>query len=127
MKNTEEKSNILGIWFNQIRGPFLILSIVLVLIGVAAAYRDGIKNWIYSILLTAGVMFAHISVNLFNELSDYRTKIDENTSSTPFSGGSGMLQSKKSISGMSYTHLFQISVQIICFLRGIQCTSLLMS
>jgi 1,4-dihydroxy-2-naphthoate octaprenyltransferase len=38
-----------------------------------------------------GVVSAHISVNLFNEYSDYHTKIDFSTNRTPFSGGSGML------------------------------------
>ena len=42
-----------------------------------------------------GVVLAHIAVNLFNELSDFKTKIDENTGRTPFSGGSGMMQSGK--------------------------------
>jgi 1,4-dihydroxy-2-naphthoate octaprenyltransferase len=40
-----------------------------------------------------GVIAAHMAVNLFNELSDFSTKIDENTQRTPFSGGSGMMQS----------------------------------
>ncbi|HUT76309.1 MAG TPA: prenyltransferase, partial [Polyangia bacterium] len=37
-------------------------------------------------------ILAHASVNLWNELSDFRTKIDEHTRRTPFSGGSGNLQ-----------------------------------
>ena len=44
------------------------------------------------LLLVIGVVLAHVSVNLFNEISDYKSKIDENTVRTPFSGGSGMLQ-----------------------------------
>ena len=82
-------------WFHQIRGPFLILSVVLVLIGVAAAFHEGFRNWGHGLLLMVGVVLAHVSVNLFNELSDYRTKIDEMTVRTPFSGGSGLLQGGK--------------------------------
>jgi 1,4-dihydroxy-2-naphthoate octaprenyltransferase len=85
------KSSI-SIWLQQIRAPFLILSIVLVLIGVAAAEREGFFSWGKTFLLIIGVMLAHVSVNLFNELSDFKTKIDEFTHRTPFSGGSGMLQ-----------------------------------
>lgn len=76
-----------------IRAPFLILSVALVAIGVTAAYRDGYHDWFIAGLLLAGVVLAHISVNLFNELSDYQTGIDEKTGRTPFSGGSGALQS----------------------------------
>jgi 1,4-dihydroxy-2-naphthoate octaprenyltransferase len=46
-------------------------------------------------LLLAGVVLAHISVNLFNEYSDYKTGIDFNTHRSPFSGGSGMIVSGK--------------------------------
>ena len=86
-------------WFHQIRGTFLILSVVLVLIGIGAAHHQGFHNWGHSVLLIIGVMLAHISVNLFNELSDYHTKIDESTVRTPFSGGSGLLQEGKTSTG----------------------------
>lgn len=94
MKNKD----VVGIWFQQIRGPFLILSVVLVLIGVASAYQSGYHNWLYSVMLLVGVVLAHISVNLFNELSDFKTRIDEFTVRTPFSGGSGMMQAGKTSS-----------------------------
>ena len=53
----------------------------------------------HSLLLTAGVVLAHVSVNLFNEISDYKSKIDEHTARTPFSGGSGMLQAGRTTVG----------------------------
>jgi 1,4-dihydroxy-2-naphthoate octaprenyltransferase len=82
-----------GIWFLQARGPFLILAVVLVLAGAAMAFRAGCWNWLSFVLLLAGVVGAHASVNLFNELSDYQTGIDRRTRKTPFSGGSGLLVS----------------------------------
>ncbi|OGS36715.1 MAG: hypothetical protein A2293_10450 [Elusimicrobia bacterium RIFOXYB2_FULL_49_7] len=98
------------VWAKQIRAPFLILSIALVCIGCAAAYQSGGKVILRDILLLlVGVVLTHISVNLFNELSDYNTKIDENTVKTPFSGGSGMMQSKatspKSVEMAAYLSL----------------------
>ena len=87
------KKYLFGVWFQQIRGPFLILSIALTLIGIATAHWHGFGNIWHSLLLTVGVVLAHVSVNLFNEISDYKSKIDGNTAPTPFSGGSGMLQS----------------------------------
>lgn len=92
-----KKESKIIIWLRQIRAPFLVLPVVLVLIGVAAVRRDGYTNWLGldTVLLIVGVVLAHISVNLFNELSDYKTRIDEHTTPTPFSGGSGMMQSGK--------------------------------
>jgi len=84
--------HLLAVWLQQIRAPFLILSVVLALVGIATAYWHGFGHLGRSLLLVAGVVLAHTAVNLFNELSDYRTRIDENTARTPFSGGSGMLQ-----------------------------------
>jgi 1,4-dihydroxy-2-naphthoate octaprenyltransferase len=91
------------VWFRQIRGPFLVLPIALVLIGVAAAYRQGIRHCGHALLLLLGVILTHVSVNLFNEISDYKTRIDESTTPTPFSGGSGMLQAGK-------TSVFSVTV-----------------
>jgi 1,4-dihydroxy-2-naphthoate octaprenyltransferase len=87
------------VWFQQIRGPFLILSITLALLGIATAHWHGFGHIWHSLLLTVGVVLAHVSVNLFNEIADYKSKIDENTARTPFSGGSGMLQSGRTMVG----------------------------
>ena len=95
-----------SIWFTQVRGPFLILSVLLVMIGIAAAGRDGHTHAFHSVLLVVGVVLAHASVNLFNELSDHRTGIDSETFRTPFSGGSGMMlagkTSEKSVKRAAY-------------------------
>ena len=93
------KKHLFAVWFQQIRGPFLILSIVLTLIGIATAHWHGFNYLGHSLLLIVGVVLVHAAVNLFNERSDYKSKIDENTMRTPFSGGSGMLQSGKTTVG----------------------------
>ena len=83
------------IWLRQTRANFLFLAIFLNAIGIGLAYKympTGIHlqlNHIVFIIL--GTIAAHISVNLYNEYSDYRTGIDFNTNRTPFNGGSGML------------------------------------
>ncbi len=83
------------VWAAQTRANFLLLAVFLVVIGLAfAAFHDSTAfNWFHAILIMAGAISAHISVNLFNEYSDFQTKIDFNTDRTPFSGGSGMLPS----------------------------------
>ena len=84
--------NSIIIWLKEIRANFLVLAVVLVMIGVAAAWHDGSFNSGIFIITLIGVVTVHISVNLFNEYSDWKTGIDENTERTPFSGGSGNLQ-----------------------------------
>ena len=78
-------------WAAQIRAPFLLLSLVLVLIGGAAALRDGVFHATRLALAAVGLVAAHVAVNLLNELSDHATGIDQHTRRTPFSGGSGTL------------------------------------
>jgi len=85
------------IWLNQIRANFLILAALLVILGTALSYKylpdDQSISWFDIALIMIGSVLAHASVNLFNEYSDYQTGIDKNTQRTPFSGGSGMINS----------------------------------
>jgi 1,4-dihydroxy-2-naphthoate octaprenyltransferase len=85
-------------WMAQIRAPFLILAVFLVAIGLAFSVKyphqaSGSFEWLHAVMLAIGVVLSHISVNLFNEYSDFKTRIDFNTHRTPFSGGSGMITS----------------------------------
>ncbi|MCB8995331.1 MAG: prenyltransferase [Bacteroidales bacterium] len=100
--------NNVKVWMAQIRAPFLILSVFLVLIGLALSLKYPMHlsedfNYFHAILLVIGVVSSHISVNLFNEYSDYFTRIDFKTVRTPFSGGSGMMTSGKSKPGAVLT------------------------
>jgi 1,4-dihydroxy-2-naphthoate octaprenyltransferase len=83
------------LWLAQVRANFLVLAALLVVIGLAVSYKyqppEASFNWLHAIMLLVGVVSAHISVNLFNEYSDFKTKIDFSTKRTPFSGGSGIL------------------------------------
>jgi 1,4-dihydroxy-2-naphthoate octaprenyltransferase len=80
------------VWTAQIRAPFLLLAIMLVLISGALAHDAGQFDVLRFTLCLVGAVLIHASVNLFNELSDFRTGIDSRTTRTPFSGGSGNLQ-----------------------------------
>jgi len=89
--------NKIVVWLNQMRANFLILAVLLVLIGIALAYKylpaNHVIRWFDMALIIFGTVMAHASVNLFNEYSDHLTGIDLNTNRTPFSGGSGMIKS----------------------------------
>ncbi len=78
-------------WIREIRGPFLALSVVLVFLGTAVGAYEGAFDFVRALLALIGLVLLHISVNVFNEYSDYHSGIDFDTSPTPFSGGSGML------------------------------------
>jgi 1,4-dihydroxy-2-naphthoate octaprenyltransferase len=86
-----------ALWMAQMRGPFLILAVLLVAIGLAFAHHYSPSGqafeWGHAILLVVGVVSAHASVNLFNEFFDFKTQIDMHTNRTPFSGGSGIVSS----------------------------------
>ena len=97
----EKVRSFISIWGVQVRGKFLLLSIVLVALGLALSGLYMVKTGhgsfsvVKALFILIGVVLTHISVNLFNEYSDYKTGIDSNTQRTPFSGGTGMLQSGK--------------------------------
>lgn len=89
--------NKIVIWLNQIRANFLVLAALLVAIGIALSLKylpnGNTISWLNITLVMIGSVLAHASVNLFNEYSDSVTGIDKNTKRTPFSGGSGMINS----------------------------------
>ena len=74
------------------RPPFLVLTPVCVLLGLATVIGDGIAvDWVAAWIALIGAMSAHVSVNALNEHEDFRSGLDLHTERTPFSGGSGTL------------------------------------
>jgi 1,4-dihydroxy-2-naphthoate octaprenyltransferase len=85
------------------RVPFLILTPACVLLGIATAVRTGAHiNPLHVLLVLIGAVCTHISVNAFNEYDDFKSGLDTRTQRTPFSGGSGTLQT---VPGMAKTAL----------------------
>ena len=81
---------------NALIGPmrpnFLILTPACVLLGIATAFWSGATlNPLYIILIVAGALMAHISVNALNEYHDFKSGLDLVTEATPFSGGTKTL------------------------------------
>jgi 1,4-dihydroxy-2-naphthoate octaprenyltransferase len=73
------------------RAPFLLLPVCLVAAGTAAAWYHGAFDAARAAVALVGLIALHMTVNILNEWSDYRTGIDLRTQPTPFSGGSGTL------------------------------------
>ena len=79
-------------WLMQIRAPFLLVTLISVLVGVSVAvYQSYHINAIYLGLALVGALLSHIAVNVLNEYFDYKSGVDFKTIKTPFSGGSGVL------------------------------------
>jgi 1,4-dihydroxy-2-naphthoate octaprenyltransferase len=78
-------------WLILIRIPFLLLSVVLVLLGTSVAVFNGYFNVLNFILALVGLVLLHISVNVLNNYFDYKSGIDKETKKTPFSGGVDVL------------------------------------
>jgi 1,4-dihydroxy-2-naphthoate octaprenyltransferase len=75
------------------RAPFLLLPFTLIAAGAAAGFYEGHFSLRRTALALVGLVALHVAVNVLNEVSDHRTGVDLHTHRTPFSGGSGTLQS----------------------------------
>ncbi len=75
------------------RAPFLLLPVTLIAAGAAAGFYEGHFSLPHTALALVGLVALHVAVNVLNEVSDQRTGVDLHTRRTPFSGGSGTLQS----------------------------------
>jgi len=75
------------------RLPFVIATILPVLLGGAVAYCTGNFDVVLLTLTLAGALFFHLGVNVANDYFDSRLGADDiNTTPTPFSGGSRIIQ-----------------------------------
>ena len=81
----------LKVWFMETRPSFLLLTPLAFSVGLSEAYIEGSFNAFRALLGLAGVMLAHLSVNVINDYFDYRSGLDLKIKRTPFSGGSGIL------------------------------------
>ncbi len=87
-----ETKNPLFAWFRVVRLRFVLSSVIAVLLGVSIAYYEtGQINISFTILILAGVVFLHFSIDLLNDYWDYVKGIDKITKRTKFSGGTGVL------------------------------------
>ena len=74
------------------RLPFLSATLVPVLLGIAVAARHGDFNWWLALVTIIGGSFAHLGINVSNDIFDTLSGADEaNVNPTQFSGGSRVL------------------------------------
>jgi 1,4-dihydroxy-2-naphthoate polyprenyltransferase len=83
---------ILSVWLRVIRIRFLLASVIAVSVGLAINWHQTFTiDFIDAILIFAGVMALHASVDLLNDYWDYKRGIDTITKRTKMSGGTGVL------------------------------------
>jgi len=83
---------MLSVWFRVIRVRFLLASVIAVSVGLALNWRQNSSiDPLDAILIFAGVMALHASVDLLNDYWDFKRGIDTKTKRTKMSGGTGVL------------------------------------
>lgn len=104
MKNTQARSYLDQLkerpWLSTpwlilrtFRLPFVIATILPVALGTIIAYRAGFFDWMLFALTLIGALMIHLGVNTANDYFDGRSGADDiNTTPTPFSGGSRVIQ-----------------------------------
>jgi 1,4-dihydroxy-2-naphthoate octaprenyltransferase len=74
------------------RLPFLTATFVPVLLGLVIAARHGPFDWLVALLVVLGGSFAHLAVNMTNDIFDTLSGADAaNVNPTQFSGGSRVI------------------------------------
>ena len=83
---------MLSVWFRVIRVRFLLASVIAVSVGLALNWSQNSSiDPLDAILIFAGVMALHASVDLLNDFWDFKRGIDTKTKRTKMSGGTGVL------------------------------------
>ncbi|NND86839.1 MAG: prenyltransferase [Nitrosopumilus sp.] len=83
---------MLSVWFRVIRVRFLLASIIAVSVGLALNWWQlSSIDFFDAVLIFAGVLALHASVDLLNDFWDFKRGIDTKTTRTKMSGGTGVL------------------------------------
>ena len=83
---------MLSVWLRVIRVRFLLASVIAVSLGLALNWWQNFSiDPLDAILIFAGVMALHASVDLLNDYWDFKRGIDTKTKRTKMSGGTGVL------------------------------------
>ena len=93
------------------RANFLPLTIIIVSAGLSASlYAHGAFSPFDALLVLVGALLTHAAANVFNNYFDYRSRIDERTTKTPFSGGVSILVEGKMKPSVAF------AVGLVCLL-----------
>lgn len=96
------------------RLPFLMLTPACLLLSVAMAHNEtGSIDVVRLLLILLAAVSAHVSVNLFNEYSDFKNGLDQITNKTPFSGGSGgLLKNPQDLNAVLISAVISLAISV---------------
>jgi 1,4-dihydroxy-2-naphthoate octaprenyltransferase len=96
------------------RPPFLLLTPAILFLAWAMVVAQGGEISLERLaLMTLSALSAAIASNLLNEFFDFKSGLDQQTTPTPFSGGSGALvQSPAMLEGVKWVGLLCVSVSV---------------
>ncbi len=77
-KEEWDKLDIISRWLIATRAAVLIMTFISAAIAGLLAATNGLFNWGRWIFLVIGLVFAHATNNLLNDLTDYRRGVDKN-------------------------------------------------
>lgn len=94
-------------WWGLARVPFLLLTPACMVLAVAWSgwqleQMGRSLNGLDALLCMLGALSAHVSVNVLNEIHDFRSGLDQRTQRTPFSGGSGVLPAQPALARVAF-------------------------
>jgi 1,4-dihydroxy-2-naphthoate octaprenyltransferase len=91
-RNVHPRLSLGWLLLRTTRLPFLSATLVPVLLGIAVAARHDSFNWWLALVTIIGASFAHLGINVSNDIFDTLSGADEaNINPTQFSGGSRVL------------------------------------
>ncbi|QCU90214.1 prenyltransferase [Thiomicrorhabdus sediminis] len=98
------------------RPNFLTLAPVVIALVVSIEWYQGhAVDYGWLALIVVGALFAHISVNMLNEIQDFQSGLDKITPKTPFSGGSGALVDAPQMTQAVYKG-FLVVMALLCLI-----------
>lgn len=110
----EQLTNPLKRYFLATRPPFLLASLVPVLLGLASARAGGVSlDWWTALLTVIGAVVVHAGANVLNDYYDARNGTDEFNQERlfPFTGGSRFIQNGV----LSRAQTARFGLLLLCF------------
>jgi 1,4-dihydroxy-2-naphthoate polyprenyltransferase len=121
-KEEWKRLDIISRWLVSTRSAVLIMTFTCAAIAGLLAYQAGMFNWGRWILVAIGLVFAHATNNLVNDLTDYRKGVDTGnyfrTQYGPQPLEQGLMTLKESLTYIAVTGLIAVAAGIPLVISG---------
>lgn len=121
-KDEWDKLDVIARWLIATRAAVLIMTFTSAAIAGLLAYRAGLFDWGRWILLVIGLVFAHATNNLINDLTDYRRGVDRDnyfrTQYGPQPMEQGLMSLREILVYIAVTGLIAVAAGVPLVLQG---------